>query len=110
MSNKCKIRIKPDYGLSLLSEFGWRKIDKEEEGMKDDNKLSIFDYSLDLGHSRRGQSYYLLIKEKDRVIHLYATKPDGGGGSIMMHPVLLLMRDAGVIEIIDDELFSTLPF
>lgn len=51
----------------------------------------------DLGHSRRGQYYYLII-EDDRTISVFATKPDGDGTSIELDDILFELFENNMLE------------
>ena len=56
-----------------------------------------YDYKFKIGHSRRGQFYYLLVKEATRKIIIYATEPDGSGGVIGCPDVLVKLINDGII-------------
>jgi hypothetical protein len=90
------MKLKNDFNLEKLLDYGFSKIDKQEM-MDDDNwTLSVYDYLFEIGHARRGQFYYLLVSEETRTITLYASEPDGSGGTIYAPDVLIKMSLDGV--------------
>ena len=85
------MKIKEDFDINLLKNYGFHKpID-----YKEDYTISNSDYILYLGHSRRGQFYYLLVKDKD--LYIYSSKPDGDGGKLLLPDVLLKLFNDGII-------------
>ncbi len=56
----------------------------------------------EIGHSRRGQFYYLIVN-KSNCIEVFATEPDGSGGSIELANTLLKMFKLGYIEESEDK-------
>jgi len=92
------MKIKQDYNLENLLEYGFIKIDKEEEKENENWTISTFDYSFEIGHSRRGQYYFLLLSEKSRTINIYASEPDGNGGIITAPNILIKMSLDGIFE------------
>lgn len=93
------MKIREDYNLEKLLDYGFVKIDKEKATENEDWTLSTFDYAFQIGHSRRGQFYYLLVNEKTRVLFIYATEPDGNGGIIQSPDVLIKMTFDNVFEL-----------
>jgi hypothetical protein len=84
------MRINKNFDLTNLVGYGFKPVDKEDE----DYAISYFDYALDLGHSRRGQFYYLLVKSETRAVFIYASDPDGSGGSLGLKDVIIaLVKD-----------------
>ena len=77
-----------DLGFEYKEETKWDDLDWE---LKD-----VLSYPL--GHSRRGQFYYLTIKKDNRDLMIYATKPDGDGTHIEIGDILLKMIGLGMIE------------
>lgn len=71
-----------------LIAAGFEKIDQEEAAGRDDPIAADYEYSLKLGYSRRGQWYFVFIGE-DRVLRLYASAPDGDGGSLELPEKML---------------------
>ena len=94
------MKIKEELNLDTLLEYGFEKVNKEEEGQGWDTDYTIvmYDYMFTIGHSRRGQFYYLLVNEKDRLIDIYAPKPDGDGTSIKCPDVLIQLMKNNIIE------------
>lgn len=91
------MKINPEKSIDILLNYGFAKINKEEEESDEEYVIANYDYKYEIGHSRRGQHYYLLVSEKSRTISLYASKPDGGGGSIGCPDVLLKLIIDGII-------------
>lgn len=114
------MKIKDITELSKLSDYGFYKVvktippefletdEKEEEfienhyvieGISDPffyyNNLA---YIYPIGHSRRGQFYYILIFN-DGEIMLEATKPDGDGGMIDFPDVIIELYKDNLIEL-----------
>lgn len=74
------MKLKDSITKEDILKVGFTPI-KEGDYDEEDYPLSVSDYAITIGYSRRGQFYYLLIK--DRVISIYASNPDGSGGSIV---------------------------
>lgn len=91
------MKVKEELNLEILLNYGFTKIDKEEEKENDQYEIANFDWKFWIGHSRRGQSYYLLIGEETREIFFYSTKPDGDGGSVKYPDVLTKLFNDGVV-------------
>lgn len=86
------MKIREDLDLENLRKYGFKTI-KE---MRQNSELpEIFEYNNDdtwvyeIGHSRRGQYYYLLIIDKE--IYIEASKPDGDGCFVLLPDILLKM-------------------
>ncbi len=92
------MKVKEEFDLAGLEGYGFSKVNKEEELEKENYVESQFDWIYNVGHSRRGQFYYILIDSVSRVLCLYASKPDGDGGIVKMPDVLLTLALDGVIE------------
>jgi hypothetical protein len=92
------MRIKNVENLSILKDYGFSEINKEEAIENEDYVASCFSFEFNLGHSRRGQFYSLFVGS-DGVIHVYASKPDGDGSSVVIGDVLFRMIQDGVITI-----------
>jgi hypothetical protein len=90
------MKLKNDFNLEKLLDYGFSKIDKQEMMDNDSWTLSVYDYLFEIGHARRGQFYYLLVSEEKRTITLYASEPDGSGGTVCAPDVLIKMSLDGV--------------
>lgn len=99
---------------SPLIGFNWDKatdnevdmILEEEKQFKKlnyvvDENDSLYYYTdylvLSIGHSRRGQWYYILCHKDSLELSVLATKPDGDGGMISLPDTLYTMIQAGDI-------------
>lgn len=91
------MKIKESVNLTDLLDLGFSIICKEDEDEEDVLYYMDGCYAYNLGHSRRGQ-FYNLIVGKDRNILLYATKPDGSGGAITMDNIIIRMFKLGMID------------
>lgn len=92
------MKLKENISLSELEKYGFGAISNEDKENDESYVLRLFDYRFNIGHARRGQYYYLLIAEKDRLFNIWATKPDGGGSFIGMPNVLIELANDGLIE------------
>jgi len=90
------MKIKEELNIDILLEYGFEKIDKAEEEKDEQYTISNFDYKYLIGHSRRGQFYYLLVGNSRNVI-IYASEPDGSGGCVDLPDVLIKMFNHGII-------------
>ena len=90
------MKIKDGLNLDILLEYGFEKINKEELD-DEDYIISLYDYQFEIGHSRRGQVYSLLCNEKTRKLSIYASEPDGGGGSVACPDILIKLILDGII-------------
>lgn len=93
------MKIKNNIDLDILLKYGFTKIDKEEAFLEEQYIHCQFDYVFDIGSSRRGQYYYLFVNNKNRIIHTYASKPDGSGSYIQLPNVLFKMFLDQIIEL-----------
>lgn len=78
------MKIKEDLKLEDLVQFGFSKNDddfKHNNNLDEINPLWWATYIYNIGHSRRGQFYYIIVQE-NRNVFLYASKPDGDGGFV----------------------------
>lgn len=91
------MKVKEELNLEVLLNYGFTKIDKEEEIENEEYTIACYDYKFKIGHARRGQYYYLLVAEKTREVIIYATEPDGSGGSVMCPDVLIKLSVDGVV-------------
>lgn len=85
------MKLKEDFNLEKLLDYGFLKIDKQEMMDNEEWTLSVYDYLFEIGHARRGQFYYLLVSEDTRTITLYASEPDGSEGTVYAPDVLIKM-------------------
>lgn len=46
-------------------------------------------YVYEIGHSRRGQFYYILFDINTKIFSVIATEPDGSGGDINLPDILI---------------------
>ena len=91
------MKLKDGLWIGVLLDYGFVEVDKEEDEDDESPYMVDYDYKFEIGHSRRGQFYYLLVKESTRKIIIYATKPDGSGGVIGCPDVLVKLISDGVI-------------
>ena len=92
------MKVKEELNLEVLLNYGFTKIDKEEELKNEEYTISSYDYKFEIGHARRGQFYYLLVREKTRDVIIYATEPDGSGGSVICPDVLVKLSVDGIVS------------
>ena len=92
------MKVKEELNLKVLLNYGFTKIDKEEETENEEYIIASYDYKFEIGHARRGQFYYLLVREKTRDIIIYATESDGSDGSVMCPDVLIKLSVDGVVS------------
>ena len=86
------------YKESVLAKFGF-VFEKEK---LDWAGLLLGRYVCEIGHSRRGQFYYLTIHPETFEIYVYANEADGQGTHIMIGDVLFRMIEKGMVEMNDD--------
>ncbi len=77
-----------------LKEFNKNYVVEQYDDPLDDLKDH---WVFNMGHSRRGQHYYLAVNS-ERVLFVFASKPDGSGGKLPMHDVIMQMFADGIIE------------
>ena len=89
------MKIKQSVTFEQLINFGFA-IETDEDDWEINCK-----WCYNLGHSRRGQFYYYIIKDidNDRELLVYASKPDGDGTHIALGDVIIKMYEEGLIEI-----------
>ena len=92
------MKVKEELNLEVLLNYGFTKINKEEEIENEEYTIASYDYKFEIGHARRGQFYYLLVG-KTRDVIIYATEPDGSGGSVMCPDVLIKLSVDGVVSV-----------
>jgi len=93
-----EMKIKEGLNLEVLLNYGFTKIDKEEEIGNEQYDIASYEYKFEIGHARRGQFYYLLVDEETRNIFIYATEPDGSGGTVICPDVLIKLSVDGVVS------------
>lgn len=86
------MKLKENVTHDNIVQFGFKQIDKIDAEGRNDDMASFFEYELLIGHSRRGQQYYLFICE-NRQLHLYASKPDGAGSPILFEPIFFKIQE-----------------
>ena len=80
--------------MVLAQERQFRKLNYVVD--EDDSLFYYTNYLvLSIGHSRRGQFYYILCHKESLELNVVATKPDGDGGMIGLPDVLFTMIQAG---------------
>ncbi len=91
------MKIKENVALESLLDYGFEAINKEEAEDDGDYTIANYDYKFTIGHSRRGQVYYILI-HGSRTISLFASEPDGSGGTIGCPDILIKLISDGIVE------------
>lgn len=91
------MKIKQDLDFKILEKYGFNKIDQTIKDDYDDNVIAVYEYEYNLGHSRRGQFYSLLIYSTGS-LSIYASTPDGSGGSITLDNTIYNLIKDGIIE------------
>lgn len=91
------LKIKDNVVLKELEKFGFFSNFEYDTDYSDDYE---FDNKMiyEIGHSRRGQFYFILVDKSTLVLSVYATKPDGSGSSVFMSPVIFDLIQAGLVE------------
>lgn len=92
------MKVKEELNLEVLLDYGFTKVNKEEENENEQYAISSYDYKFEIGYSRRGQFYYLLVGENTRDLIIYATEPDGNGGSVMCPDILIKLFYDGIVS------------
>lgn len=74
----------------------WMKDDMVKQNnivVNDNSALYYFEgfLALSIGHSRRGQHYYILCEIETLNVYIFATNPDGGGGIIDFPEIIYKM-------------------
>lgn len=73
------MKLKECFNLDDLASLGFHKIN-EEDFNNYESESYLMDWMLNLGSSRRGQSYFLAVR--DRNLLIYASDADGSGGPL----------------------------
>lgn len=84
-----------------LTPYGFERLDevwKKSQGFWEGDVLWYYHgWVYTLGHSRRGQFYYLIVDNGELLV--YASDPDGSGASVELGDVLFkLYRDGLVVD------------
>ena len=80
-----------------IDEEAYKYYDDCHSFESQDDFLEYYEYFLNIGHSRRGQCYYLLVNS-DNILLIITTKPDGEGGSVLLPDILInMIKDNCVI-------------
>ena len=77
------------------------KIKKKCLVVSDDSELYYFENFLvyEIGHSRRGQFYFLLCEIETLEISVLATKPEGSGSKVLMpNQMINWIKDGEIIN------------
>ena len=93
------MKIKKEYfdNPTKLMELGF-SYEKITDGWDDECYETRGKLVYNMGHSRRGQFYYLII-EDDCTISVFSTTPDGSGTSVLMDDVIIEMFKNDMFEI-----------
>jgi len=97
MGRFANMKIKENVALESLLDYGFEAINKEESEDLGDYTIAKHDYMFTIGHSRRGQVYYILINNS-RAVSLFASEPDGSGGTIGCPDILIKLISDGIVE------------
>lgn len=100
------MKIKAEVNLDILSNYGFVEVSSLEEwdnpltenGQLDFLGFADYSWFYKIGHSRRGQYYYLLVTYKDRELVVAASKPDGSGGTVSLPFILKQMILDGIVD------------
>ncbi len=91
------MRIREDFDLDGLREYGFTNI-KDSEEYEEEYVINGYEWLYEIGHGRRGQFYYLLIGGNGS-ISLYASDADGSGAPTVFPVIVFKMMSDGVIDI-----------
>ena len=91
------MKLKENLELDILLKYGFEKIDEDFE-KEEGNDFEIYssEYKYEIGHSRRGQFYYILVKNREFLI--FASTPDGSGTYIKSPDIFTKMAIDGILE------------
>lgn len=94
--------FKPDFDFNLLAtKYGfleWKEEMKEDFSEDAVGMLQCFDFVFQHEYSRRGQCYFLLANKEFRSLSIYASEPDGSGGSVSVPTILKQMVLDNIFE------------
>lgn len=95
------MKVKDDVDLAILLKYGFDLFDQEyRECYFEEEDAAYYHedgYIYNLGHSRRGQFYYIYVGG-NRYFRIYSTRPDGSEDSILLGNVLFDLISAGIVE------------
>lgn len=97
MREKKMLKIKDNVDLKELEKFGFFSNFEYETDYSEDYEFEN-QMIYEMGHSRRGQFYFILVDKSTLVLSIYATKPDGSGSNIAMSDVIFDLIQAGLVE------------
>jgi hypothetical protein len=90
-----------------MSDDEVRQIIKLENEFQKSHYVAYDDYDglyyhegcwvFEIGHSRRGQSYYVIINKDTNEVQILATEPDGSGGIINAGDIFKVLIENGFI-------------
>lgn len=95
------LKIKDNVDLKELEKFGFFSDFEYETDYSEDYEFEN-QMIYEMGYSRRGQFYYILVDKSSLIISVYATKPDGSGSNVAMSSVIFDLIQAGLVEKIND--------
>ena len=95
------MRLIEDFKIESLGEYGFQELNddyKLDNCIDEDHELKYQSgWVWEIGHSRRGQFYYLICDLKSN-IRIFASKPDGSGGTVLAPDILSEMIADGIIR------------
>lgn len=92
------MKVKEEVNLDILLKYGFKEVNKEEEKENEQYTISTFDYKFNIGHGRRGQHYFILIKKTDRELVLYSTESDGDSGCVIIPNFIIELISDSIVE------------
>jgi len=95
------MKIKQSQLHRLISEFGFVEgvVTQSEDDSSPFEMLSMgHSHYYEIGHSRRGQTYFLLISSETRELFIYASRPDGSGCEILFPDIVKELIKGGMTE------------
>ena len=91
------MKLSYNFSIEDLGQYGFRYHTKEDAD-REEEFLFADSWVFNIGHSRRGQFYYIIVGEA-RKINIYASDPDGSSGQIGLPDVLTdLIRNDVIIK------------
>jgi len=79
--------------LSRLPEYGFVATSEDDED-EDNGSVMGAEFKYEIGHSRRGQFYYILVTGGR--VTLYASEPDGSGGQVRFPDIVVKLVQDGI--------------
>lgn len=95
------MKIKESEINRLVPEFGFvYGVVTEIEDVYSPFECLARDHShyYEIGHSRRGQRYFLLVSKDTRELFIYASRPDGSGCEVLFPDIVKELMWGGIIE------------